>query len=226
MAKKVHLNYLKICNHVLTYLNFQRLVCLVPHLFIYYFDNEQSESPRGIIDLEYFTNCVSNDEQIMTISPSEGVALRSFYFQIEEQNTLSDWMNALIRDRYHSIREERDMYQSMQSQFSSEINKKSEQILLTSQEKENMQNEIEAARETTNEAFELIKRLLAIVSVGDDDLLDPSACDSIGPASEALEKRIHQIRNQFDSKLISNIQVLKLCILNLSNKIINIITQI
>jgi hypothetical protein len=103
------------------------------------------------------------------------------------------------------------MYQSMQSQFSSEINKKSEQILLTSQEKENMQNEIEAARESTNEAFELIKRLLAIVSVGDDDLLDPSVCDSIGPASEALEKRIHQIRNQFDSKLISNIQVLKLC---------------
>jgi hypothetical protein len=154
---------------------------------------------------------VSNDEHIMTISPSEGVALRSFYFQIEEQNTLSDWMNALIRDRYHSIREERDMYQSMQSQFSSEINKKSEQILLTSQEKENMQNEIEAARESTNEAFELIKRLLAIVSVGDDDLLDPSVCDSIGPASEALEKRIHQIRNQFDSKLISNIQVLKLC---------------
>ena len=33
----------------------KRYVCLVPHLFLYYFDSDQSETPRGVIDLEYFT---------------------------------------------------------------------------------------------------------------------------------------------------------------------------
>ena len=33
----------------------KRFVCLVPHLFLYYYDSDQSEAPRGVIDLEYFT---------------------------------------------------------------------------------------------------------------------------------------------------------------------------
>eukprot|EP01035_Chromulina_nebulosa_P021610 gene21610-27972_t len=34
----------------------ERFICTVPHIFLYYFESETSESPRGIIDLELLTN--------------------------------------------------------------------------------------------------------------------------------------------------------------------------
>ena len=77
-----------LCNHMLKRNESgvwqKRFVCIVPHLFLYYFDNDQSDSPRGIIDLEYFTNCTSDDENVLTLSPMEGIPLRSFYFQIDD----------------------------------------------------------------------------------------------------------------------------------------------
>ena len=42
----------------------QRYVCIVPHCFLYYFDEEGSESPRGIIDLEIYTN-ISREENTL-----------------------------------------------------------------------------------------------------------------------------------------------------------------
>lgn len=34
----------------------KRYLCTVPHMFLYYFDSDSSEQPRGIIDLELYTN--------------------------------------------------------------------------------------------------------------------------------------------------------------------------
>ena len=33
----------------------KRFVCLVPHTFLYYFENEYADSPRGVLDLELFS---------------------------------------------------------------------------------------------------------------------------------------------------------------------------
>lgn len=78
----------------------KRFVCIVPHLFLYYFDSDQSDSPRGVIDLEYYTKCTADGENVLTLSPTEGILLRSFYFQIESPTVLSDWMTSIQRDRY------------------------------------------------------------------------------------------------------------------------------
>lgn len=34
----------------------KRFICLVPHTFLYYYDNDTSDNPRGIIDMELYTN--------------------------------------------------------------------------------------------------------------------------------------------------------------------------
>lgn len=40
-----------------------RYVCTVPHMFLYYYDTDHSEAPRGIIDLELFTKIdIEGDE--------------------------------------------------------------------------------------------------------------------------------------------------------------------
>lgn len=49
----------------------RRFVCLVPHLFLYYFDNEMSEAPRGIIDLELLNNISSEPNNVIKLSTGD-----------------------------------------------------------------------------------------------------------------------------------------------------------
>ena len=57
----------------------QRRYCvLVPHTFLYYFDTEDAEAPRGTIDLEYYTD-ISADaaHQIKVRAPASKPPLPS-----------------------------------------------------------------------------------------------------------------------------------------------------
>ena len=49
------------------------------------------------------------------------------------------------------------------------------------QEKADLAQETEEARAAIAETLRTVQRLLAVVAVGDDDLIDPSACDALGP---------------------------------------------
>jgi hypothetical protein len=46
----------------------RRYICTVPHLFLYYFDSDSSESPRGVIDLELFNN-ISRNKNFLKVAP-------------------------------------------------------------------------------------------------------------------------------------------------------------
>jgi hypothetical protein len=177
-------------------------------MFVYYFDSDQSESPRGIIDLEYFTDCSSDEEGVLTLQPTQGIPLRSFYFQIEDPTVRSDWMSTLMTERYQAVREERDAYKSMQTHFSSEINSVTAIMHSSSQDNAKIQADLDTATQTVDEVFQMIKRLLAVVEVGDSDLIDPSACDAIGPAAEALERRVNEMRVKLEVEMMKGIEVI------------------
>jgi len=180
----------------------KRFVCIVPHLFLYYFDSDQSDSPRGIIDLEYFTNCHADEENVLTLSADEGVPLRSYYFQIDDSTVLGEWMTAVQRERYNLVKEERDMYHSMQLHFSSEMEEKNKNINARDNEKVDMEKTVADANQQAEDAFNTIKRLLAVVAVNDDSLIDPTACDSIGPAALALEKGVNELRANLSKEVL------------------------
>mmetsp|Transcript_11896 Transcript_11896/g.22864 ORF Transcript_11896/g.22864 Transcript_11896/m.22864 type:complete len:160 (-) Transcript_11896:6-485(-) len=61
----------------------QRRFCvLAPHLFLYYYENEQSENPRGVIDLEYYSKVgLEADGVTIRLDPPAGVPLRTFHFK-------------------------------------------------------------------------------------------------------------------------------------------------
>ena len=40
----------------------KRFICAVPHTFLYYYENEYSENPRGIIDLELYMKLSIEDD--------------------------------------------------------------------------------------------------------------------------------------------------------------------
>jgi esterase/lipase len=177
-------------------------------MYLYYFDSDQSESPRGIIDLEYFTDCSADEEGVLTLQPTAGIPLRSFFFQIDDPTVRSDWLGTLMSERYQTIREERDAYKQMQTHFSSEMNSVTAIMHTSSQDNVKMQADLDAALLNVEEAFQMIKRLLAVVEVGDDDLIDPAACDAIGPASEALERRLNDMRAKLEIEKLKEIEVI------------------
>lgn len=51
-------------------------------MFLYYFDNDTADSPRGIIDLEYFTNLDIQNENVLRISTPSGVSARFYCHMI------------------------------------------------------------------------------------------------------------------------------------------------
>jgi hypothetical protein len=53
----------------------------------------------------------------------------------------------------------------------------------------------------------MVQRLLAVVEVGDDDLIDPAECESLALASKALEKRINDMRSKLDVEKIKILAV-------------------
>jgi hypothetical protein len=94
----------------------KRFICTVPHLFLYYYQSDSAEVPRGIIDLELFSNISRDSSNVITVAPTmEHEALRTFFFREEDQDSLNDWVSSLLRDRYFSVLEERNAYMQMQN---------------------------------------------------------------------------------------------------------------
>lgn len=53
----------------------RKFLCVVPHSFLYYFDSETSESPRGVIDLELYTT-VTRDDNTLKMATNDEDKLR------------------------------------------------------------------------------------------------------------------------------------------------------
>ena len=54
----------------------RRYICTVPHLFLYYFDSETSESPRGVIDLELYDNITRPIRKLLTMAATTDEKIR------------------------------------------------------------------------------------------------------------------------------------------------------
>ena len=49
----------------------KRFLCSVPHTFLYYYESDTADSPRGVIDLELYTQIAleGSDYSILKVSP-------------------------------------------------------------------------------------------------------------------------------------------------------------
>ncbi|KAG5184318.1 hypothetical protein JKP88DRAFT_277091 [Tribonema minus] len=98
-----------------------RFCVMVPHTYLYYFESENSAAPRGIIDLEPYSEIAAqqNDSSVVVLAPANdgGAGLRTFYFRAERAEGGQRWVSALRRERYAAVRAERDAYAGLQSEF-------------------------------------------------------------------------------------------------------------
>lgn len=143
----------------------KRYCCIVPHMFLYYFDNETAENPVGIIDLQYYTSADIQAGNILKLSTSESVKARSFFFQIDDPSILSEWIGCIHRERYGVIRDERDAYQQLQDHFSSQMEFSMKMMEENSTEKEKMLQETNNLQRTIESSLMCIKSSLEILGV-------------------------------------------------------------
>ena len=138
-------------------------MCIVPHMFLYYFDNEQAEAPRGIIDLELYHNTEREENGIRLVPADE--TLRSFHFDDEDEENLNDWATSLIRDRYHMVCEERNAYQQMQSLMTGAIDTASSAQKISEKEREQLERQLSETEQSYLEARRLLQSSLVELGV-------------------------------------------------------------
>ena len=97
----------------------QRRYCaLVPQTLLFYYDDETSDDARGIIDLEYYGDVQIVRGRTLRLATASDVPLRSFFFQAETEEQAQKWCEALSRERYFVVADERDAYRELQGEFS------------------------------------------------------------------------------------------------------------
>ena len=102
-------------------------MCMVPHMFLYYFSEEDFGAPRGIIDMEYYTNVVVEDN-VVSLHADKSLGARPLHFKIHDPDVRKQWIHSMKRDRFQTVQDERDMYQQLQEQFSGQMNSTTKMI--------------------------------------------------------------------------------------------------
>ena len=93
--------------------------------------------------MEYFTEIDIQNGNVLKLGPASHVqSNRGFFFQIDDANEMSEWMGSLHRDRYTTVRDERDAYQQLQDQFSGQMDMTAKMLEESALEKEKLSYEV------------------------------------------------------------------------------------
>lgn len=166
----------------------QRRYCaLVPQTLLYYFDTEYSDSARGIIDLEFYTDVEIVAKNTIRLSTPPDIPLRSFFFRADSEEQCAAWAAALTRERYFVVADERDAYQKLQSEFQKESSATAARV-------EKVKSEISATRRSVEESemrrHGALTSLRALaVAMG----LSEEAAASLGEPKDAVREVAHRL---------------------------------
>jgi len=165
-------------------------VCMVPHMFLYYFSEEDFDAPRGIIDMEYYTNVVVEDN-VVSLHADKSLGARPLHFKIHDPDVRKQWIHSMKRDRFQTVQDERDMYQQLQEQFSGQMNSTTKMIDDHSQEKEQLLREIAESRKVSEDAMVMLYRLVGLMDeVGPEE----SASGDMAVLGHCLEREIKLLK--------------------------------
>ena len=149
----------------------RRFVCTVPHMFLYYFDNEMADAPKGIIDLELFTKIeIESDNETIKLSTQDENGLRPYYLQLKDKEQIADWVGSLLRDRYNIIKEERDAYRQLQDHFTGEMEVSSRQMKSSTQDMERLLKDVSDAKKETEDVLRYIANALSIIGISEEEM--------------------------------------------------------
>lgn len=166
----------------------QRRYCvLVPQTLLYYFETEYSESARGIIDLEYYSEVETIAKNTIRLSTPADIPLRNFFFRAENEEQCAAWAAALTRERFFVVADERDAYQKLQAEFQRESSATAERVEGVREELSARRARIEQSGLRQQAALTSLRTLA--VSMG----LSSDAAASIEDPKDALREVGHRM---------------------------------
>lgn len=167
----------------------KRYCCIVPHMYLYYFDSETAENPCGIIDLEYYTvtdiTQVGSVNNVLKLQTPENIHARPFYFQSDDPSIINDWMGSIHRERYTVIRDEKNAYQQLQDGFGSQMDFAMRLVETANNEKDTIANGLNTLKMSVQNSLNILASTLKFLGVN----------DAIDPKTEDLEvacKKLHE----------------------------------
>lgn len=188
-----------------------RFVCTVPHMFLYYYDSDSSDSPRGIIDMHLYNSLTIEgaERNILKLSPPpEAGAVKPYYFQGDPE-VLNQWMTSIHRDRYEVVRDERDAYQQLQEQFSGEIENITKELDATNEDRERLRSELAAVRSGLDDALLRAHGILSELGLSQHDvnlLADlPSALSAMLETTRRADRE-KSLRNREMDQLLAGLE--------------------
>ena len=176
-----------------------RYVCFVPHTFLYYYDSEDTMTPRGIIDMELYTNITREGTVLKIASPlaEKHPNLREYLFESDDLEYLDEWLSSLNRDRYAVVCEERDAYRMSQLELTSVIDAaavaQSEQI----RERFELEKELQQSKTQITEACLIMQGVLLILGITEDEMADIS--NKFKKMGGVLQRGILQLKTDIDA---------------------------
>ena len=186
----------------------RRYICTVPHTFLYYYESETSENPRGVIDMELFTD-ISIDNETLTLGTNDP-KLRMYYFKDDKDigvhENLSDWLNSLNRDRYNHVCEERDAYQGMQSELTGVLDSASTMQIEQEKEKLQVEGELRVVDHNYSEALTVMRDVLVTLGITEEDMNTVS--ESSKKMGNMLKAGILDMRNRMQNMEVSSKEAL------------------
>ena len=186
--------------------SWQRRFCtLVPHSLLYYFEDDDADAPRGIIDLEYYTDITAEPKHVVRLStppdaPPPGGQQRTFYFQADSEEEMNAWMSALIRERYFVLRDERDAYQELQHDFQAQTDDMASVMRAVIKENvamDDVQQRVE--REETEIKAQVTELVTSVSGESSGDAtphLSPAAFQRLAEAGKTLIDRVVDLENR------------------------------
>ena len=166
----------------------QRRYCaLVPQTLLYYYDGEHSESARGIIDLEYYTEVEVVARNTIRLSTPPDIPLRSFFFKADDEDQCAAWAAALTRERYFVVADERDAYQRLQAEFQKQSSESADSCDRLREETAQRRRACEAAALRLGDALAQLRQ--QAVSLG----LSESSAASLREPRDAVREVAHRL---------------------------------
>jgi hypothetical protein len=90
---------------------------------------------------------------------------RSFHFNDDDEENLSEWVTSFIRDRYHLVCEERNAYQQMQSLMTGAIDNASSLHKMSEKEREQLEQQLTESSKAYLEARNVLQSTLVELGV-------------------------------------------------------------
>jgi hypothetical protein len=163
---------------------------IVPHWYLYYYrmeNDEYGDTPKGVIDLHLYTKNrpeghvadkrsatgLLNVVKLGTESLADGTApkgAREFYFAAESEDIMQEWISVIQRDRYDTVKDERNAYLSLQEQFQGELEKINQSVERSEASKEELVRQIATAQTAHDDLQAAIQRILSLFGSTEEDM--------------------------------------------------------